>query len=134
MRLLQNEADAADCFQETFVDALAFSRRQDVVNPGGSQLTGTWVPDGRAIDPASSGSTFDSTSPTATLGSFTGNNPNGTWDFFLADLAPGDQSTLVSFGVTVTTVPEPKTSVLMGIAALFGFNQHRKRFSGQKRD
>ena len=31
-RLLFNEADVADCFQETFVSALEFSRRQRVVN------------------------------------------------------------------------------------------------------
>jgi RNA polymerase sigma-70 factor, ECF subfamily len=34
-RLLANHADAADCFQETFLTALEFSRRQDVRNlPG----------------------------------------------------------------------------------------------------
>jgi RNA polymerase sigma factor (sigma-70 family) len=31
-RLLGNEADAADCFQETFVSALEFCRRQQVRN------------------------------------------------------------------------------------------------------
>jgi RNA polymerase sigma-70 factor (ECF subfamily) len=31
-RLLGNEADAADCFQETFISALEFSRRQHVRN------------------------------------------------------------------------------------------------------
>ena len=31
-RLLGNDADAADCFQETFVSALRFSRRQRVRN------------------------------------------------------------------------------------------------------
>jgi RNA polymerase sigma-70 factor, ECF subfamily len=31
-RLLGNDADAADCFQETFVDALAFSKKQDIKN------------------------------------------------------------------------------------------------------
>ncbi|MEN6387234.1 MAG: sigma-70 family RNA polymerase sigma factor [Phycisphaerales bacterium] len=31
-RLLGNDADAADCFQETFADALIFSRKQSVKN------------------------------------------------------------------------------------------------------
>ncbi|HEV2948238.1 MAG TPA: sigma factor [Gemmataceae bacterium] len=32
VRLLRNEADAADCFQRTFVSALEFSRKQTVRN------------------------------------------------------------------------------------------------------
>jgi len=35
MRLLLNEADASDCFQETFVSALQFSQRQTVANWAG---------------------------------------------------------------------------------------------------
>ena len=31
-RLLGNEADAADCFQETFISALAVSRREKIAN------------------------------------------------------------------------------------------------------
>ena len=37
---------------------------------GSQQLTGTWAPDGRNIDPQSAPSLFASTSPTAMLGSF----------------------------------------------------------------
>jgi RNA polymerase sigma-70 factor (ECF subfamily) len=34
-RLLGNEADAAECFQETFLSALKVSRRQNIYNLGG---------------------------------------------------------------------------------------------------
>jgi RNA polymerase sigma-70 factor, ECF subfamily len=35
MRLLLNEADVSDCFQETFVSALEYSKRNDIANwPG----------------------------------------------------------------------------------------------------
>ena len=46
-RLLGNHADAADCFQETFVSALQFSRRQRVRNF--SALL-AWLATARAID------------------------------------------------------------------------------------
>ena len=42
---------------------------QNVLNPGGGQLTGTWAPDGESISPLSSPSSFPTT-PTATLSSF----------------------------------------------------------------
>ena len=46
-RLLHNEADVSDCFQETFVSALEFSRKQPVTNwPGLLQRIAT----ARALD------------------------------------------------------------------------------------
>src|SRR5437016_5831158 len=53
-----------------------------------------WRPDGLNIDPASSGSTFDSTTPTALLSSFNGLNANGSWTLFMADVSGGAQNTL----------------------------------------
>jgi subtilisin-like proprotein convertase family protein len=95
---------------------------------GSGQLIGTWQPDGRNIDPQSSPSTFDSTSPTADLSSFNGADPNGTWTLFVADLSSGGQGTLVSWGLTVVTVPEPQTWVLVagGVGLLLAFNRRRK--------
>jgi subtilisin-like proprotein convertase family protein len=97
-------------------------------SPSSGQLTGSWQPDGRNIDPESSGSTFDSPTPTADLTSFAGDNPNGAWTLFIADLSSGAQSTLVSWGLTVVTVPEPQTWVLVagGVGMLAGLNRRRK--------
>ena len=84
---------------------------------GSGQVTGTWASDGRNIDPQSAAGAFDSAAVTATLGSFVGNDANGTWGFYIADLSPGGQSTLVSYGVTIQTVPEPQTWSLMALVA-----------------
>ena len=82
---------------------------------GSGQLTGTWQPDGRAIDPQSSPSTFDSASRVS-FGSYNGMNPNGTWTLFIADLSAGGQSQLVSWELDITAVPEP-VNVALGIFA-----------------
>jgi hypothetical protein len=78
-------------------------------------LTGTWQPDGRAIDPLGAPSTFDAAG-TVTFGSYTGLNPNGTWTLFLADLSAGAQSQLISWELDITAVPEP-VNVALGIFA-----------------
>jgi subtilisin-like proprotein convertase family protein len=95
---------------------------------GGGQLTGTWAPDGRNIDPQSTGSVFDSTSPTTPLSLYNGTTADGTWTLFVADLSSGGQSTLVSWGLTIATVPEPQTWVLVagGVGVLLALNRRRK--------
>jgi hypothetical protein len=82
---------------------------------GSGQLTGTWQPDGRAIDPRSSPSTFDSASRVS-FGSYNGMNPNGTWTLFIADLSAGGQSELLGWELDITAVPEP-VNVALGIFA-----------------
>jgi len=67
---------------------------------GGGQLTGTWA--------TSSGG----------LSSLVGTDGNGTWSLFVADLSAGNTSTLVSWGLTIATVPEPQTWVLLGGGSL----------------
>src|SRR5436190_22415082 len=90
-----------------------------------SQIQGAnnlWKPDGRNINPLSSGATFDSTVPSALLTSFNGINPNGSWTFFLADVSGGAANTLTSWGLDiqgyVAAVPEPPSAIEGSIAAL----------------
>jgi hypothetical protein len=80
---------------------------------GSGQLTGTWQADGRNIDPNSAPASFDAAG-TAGLGDYNGLNPNGTWTLFFADLSGGAQSTVVSWGLDITAVPEP-ANVALGI-------------------
>ncbi len=68
-------------------------------DPGGGVLTGTWSPDG------------------GTLASFNGQNPNGTWSLFFADLSGGGgQATLNGWSLDITAVPEP-VNVALGVFA-----------------
>ena len=85
---------------------------------GSGQLTGTWQPDGRAIDPLSTPGSFDSATP-VTFASFDSKNPNGTWTLFLADLSSGGQSQLVSWELDITAVPEPVNVALGAFGVIF---------------
>jgi len=89
------------------------------LDPVTGQLTGMWAPDGRNLDPQSDGSAFDSAPETsAALGSLAGTSADGTWTLFVADLSGGGQSTLVSWGLTVVTVPEPRAWTMLGSGLL----------------
>jgi len=106
-------------FDVTFDDAASHDNihfYQDLsydLNDSG-QLTGTWGSDGRFIDPLSAPAVFDATQPNLSLDSFKGTDPNGTWTLFLADVSGGGQSTVINWGVTIETVPEPSTYALLG--------------------
>jgi subtilisin-like proprotein convertase family protein len=86
------------------------------LNSGG-QLTGAWQPDGRNIDPLSTGSVFDSASRSAMLSAFNGMNPNGQWTLFITDTSPGGEGTLVNWGIQITTIPEPSLNGIYAICA-----------------
>ena len=88
---------------------------------GSGQLTGTWQPDGRGIDPGSTASAFDA-SGSANFSTFTGLNPNGSWTLLIADVSAGSISTLNDFTVSVSAiVPEPVNVALGVFALLAGF-------------
>jgi len=102
---------------------------QDVTNTLGGQLTGTWAPDGRNISPGSAPNIFDTAATSANFDLFASTIPNGDWTLFIADLASGGgQTTLVSWGLTIVTVPEPQTWMLIagGFGALLATRRFRK--------
>jgi subtilisin-like proprotein convertase family protein len=85
---------------------------------GSGQLTGTWQPDGRTIDPESSAASFDA-GGSASFSSFVGQNPNGAWTLFFADVSALSESTLNGFSVdVVAAVPEPVNAALAVSACL----------------
>lgn len=81
----------------------------------GGQLTGTYGADGRTADPAT---VTDASARTAGLDALNGQSAAGTWTLFLADLSGGGQSTLVSWGMEISVVPEPVTWALAGFAGI----------------
>jgi subtilisin-like proprotein convertase family protein len=96
---------------------------------GGSQLTGSFIPDGRNVNPTT---VLNTDTQSALLAALNGGNGNGTWTLFLADMSGGDVSTLVSWGFTVDVVPEPTTWALLifgSAAALFGAVRLRQRWA-----
>ena len=90
----------------------SYQNIHNVVVPGG----GTYFADGRAVSPNGN----LGVSPTAGLEVLNGHNANGTWTLFLADMAGGDQSMLVSWGLDISVVPEPVTWALLAFAGLMG--------------
>ena len=102
---------------------------EDLSSPSGGQLTGTWAPDGRSISPGSSPNIFDTAATSANFDNFSSTIPNGDWTLFIADLASGGgQTTLVSWGLTIVTVPEPQTWMLLagGFGVLLAGRRFRK--------
>lgn len=79
---------------------------QNVTNPGGAALTGSWSPDGRDASPLL---VTDASPRNNSLLSFNGVAATGTWTLFIADVAGGDQGQFVSWGMTIMGVPEPGT-------------------------
>jgi subtilisin-like proprotein convertase family protein len=108
---LQIKLDDAASNGDIHTYHLTLGSSSDLTTP----LTGTWAPDGRLVDPA----TAKDTDPrTANLAVFNGTDPNGEWTLFLADMSPGGTSTLISWGLEVTGVPEPSSTLMF---ALGGF-------------
>jgi subtilisin-like proprotein convertase family protein len=93
---------------------------------GTGQLTGSWQPDARLVDPLSPASTFDGAARTAPLSIFNGLDPNGLWTLYVADVSSGGEGSLVGWGLQITTVPEPGSAVLLAICLLlFVFRQRQ---------
>lgn len=90
---------------------------------GSGQLTGTWASDGR--------STATVATRSNPLSQFVGENPNGTWTFYIADLANGNMAKLNSWSLTVQgadAVPEPASmgTVVAGLLATLAFLRRRR--------
>ena len=93
--------------------------------PAPGVLTGTFAPDGRTTD----GSLATTSDPqTAMLSAFIGTDANGIWNLQLKDfVAASETSTLVSWGMTITGVPEPQTYALVFGIGLMGVAILRKK-------
>ena len=100
--------------------------------------TSTWTPDGRNISPnLSTPSQFDdaASSRLALDTTFGGLNPNGTWTLFFADVSKGGgSSTLTSWSMDITAVPEPTNlalGLLGGISLVVVAARRRQQLQGR---
>ena len=79
-------------------------------------LGGAWRADGQRTSPTAAPGSFSAGGGAMTLdGTFGGVNPNGAWTLFFADVsAGGGTSTLNSWSLEITALPEP-VNVALGI-------------------
>ena len=109
----------------TGIDAVFSSAATtDAHNAAG--FTGTFQPDGRNVSPYL---VTDASPRTALLTSFIGGEPSGDWTLFIADLSPLYRSTVLEWGITITSdaaaIPEP--SPLAGFAFILLIALVRRR-------
>ena len=93
-----------------------------------------WQPDGRTVNPVNSPPPAFDANGTVTFASYYGMNPNGNWTLFLADVsAGGGSSQVLSWGLDISTVPEPVGLAMawFGIAVAGGECLRRLRLSRQ---
>lgn len=93
------------------------SAATDVHLAGSGVLANSYQPDARNVDPET---VVTGDSRTAYLSSFTSLAANGSWTLFLADMASGDTSTVLSWGLDIEVVPEPTTWALGIFGVLAG--------------
>jgi hypothetical protein len=92
--------------------------------PLASALTGNFQPDGRPEDPTA----VTTSSPrTLSLSDFYGLSAQRTFTLFVADLSTGASHELESWSITVETVPEPSSILLLTTGAAFAFRRRRTR-------
>lgn len=85
----------------------------------GSSMNITFIEGtGSPVPTTSSANLTGSYTAYSDLATFNTTNPNGNWTLFFADLSPGDTSTLNSFSLDITAVPEPVNVALAAFGAL----------------
>lgn len=115
-RTAANPAGAAsNGMQLSFADSAPTDIHKAIPDTFGTLASGTYQPDARAADPDQ----VTNASPRSLyLSGFAGEDLDGEWTLFIADLASGDVATLSNWSLSVTVVPEPATSTLLLGAAL----------------
>ncbi len=105
-------------FLVTF-DGAGLTDIHGVTGGSGSQISGTYQPDGRTTDPQL---VLDTDARGSSLASFNNLDGNGDWTLFFGDMAGGGgsgTSTLVSWGLEIQPVPEPINVALGVFGAVF---------------
>lgn len=107
----------------SFADSALADVHTAITGTYGVPASGTYQPDARDADP---GLVTDTSGRSLYLSGFTGQNADGNWTLFMADLADGGVATLDNWSLSVTVVPEPGVAVLGGIGLLTLLRRRRK--------
>jgi len=94
---------------------------------GSGQVTGTWAPDGRTVDPMSTPPAGFDAGGNAGFNSFVNADPNGTWILFLSDLDGGNTAQVNTWTLNVTTIPEPTSWAMAAMGAVALMVARRRR-------
>lgn len=108
----------------TFSDAAALDIHTGL--PDSGMPEGFFQPDGRLTDPQD---TLDTDARPARLAVFNNADPNGEWQLFLADQGPGETSTLQSWTLAVTAVPEPSPAAIAALTVMVLVSSRRRRLA-----
>ncbi len=94
------------------------------VSSAASPILGSFQPDGRNVSPLAAD---DASVRTTSLADFISAAAGGDWSLLIADVAAGDEATLVSWSVSLTgdVVPEPSVG-LLGVLALLVMVRRRR--------
>ncbi|MBK1832605.1 hypothetical protein [Roseibacillus ishigakijimensis] len=95
----------------------------DAATPLPGTLTGTFTPDGRLSDP---GSVLTSDPRESTLSDFVGFSADRTFSLYAADFSTGGLHTIDSWSLTLTTVPEPSSTLLASLAPVILLTRRRR--------
>jgi len=121
-RSLSYPDGSATVGMEVTFDDSAFADLHTAIPMSGGSVIGTYQPDGRITDPLD---VLDTDPRPAMLSSFIGLDANNTWTLFVADQAAGETSTLQSWTLTITGVPEPSVALLGGLGMLLLLRRRR---------
>ena len=89
-------------------------------------FSGSFQPDGRDVHPSVA---LDTSPRNDSLADFLSTAPDGAWRLFIADVAGGEEATLVSWSISLTgpqAVPEPGSGLLAGVALCCLLRRRRK--------
>ena len=104
-----------------FINVTLASSGSNVHWTSGTLNGGTYLADGRNVDPLSSPSAFNADGTQNLDASYGGMNPNGTWTLFFADMSSGGGNSMLNgWSLDVQAVPEPVNVVLGIFGGLFG--------------
>jgi hypothetical protein len=89
------------------------------------EFNGVFQPDGRNVHPLLA---LDTDSRTTPLSNFTSTAPTGDWHLFIADVAGGEEATLLNWSISITgeAIPETSSTLLVALSTCAYLTRRRR--------